>query len=110
MASSELDTAVLVDEQAVLADIAAMLADVLEEGGLGAEFADLQVTLDTTFRDDLDLESIDLVALGGRLDERYGERINFAEFMAELDLEEIIALTVGQLVDYIMSRLDSEKD
>jgi acyl carrier protein len=108
MAGSELDTAVR-DEQAVLADIAAMLADVLDEGGLGAVLVDTEITMATTFRDDLDLESIDLVALGGRLDEKYGERINFAEFIAELDLEEIIALSVGELVEYILSRLGSQE-
>ncbi|HEX3782555.1 MAG TPA: phosphopantetheine-binding protein [Pseudonocardiaceae bacterium] len=108
MAGSELDTAVLVDEQAVLADIAAMLADVLDEGGLGTDEI-AEISLETTFRDDLDLESIDLVALGGKLDERYGERVNFAEFIADLDLEEIIALSVGELVGYILSRLAPER-
>jgi acyl carrier protein len=90
-----------VDEQAVLADLTRMIAIVLED--IGA--LDTEVTLDTTFRDDLDLESIDLVALGGLLGERYGDRVNFAEFVADLDLEEIIALTVGDLVEYVLTSL-----
>ena len=100
MSSSEL----AVDEQAVLADLTRMIAVVLEDIGP----LDTEITLDTTFRDDLDLESIDLVALGGLLGERYGDRVNFAEFVADLDLEEIIALTVGDLVEYVLVSLRAE--
>jgi acyl carrier protein len=93
-----------VDEQAVLAELTGMIGMVLEDIGT----LDTEVTLDTTFRDDLDLESIDLVALGGLLGERYGDRVNFAEFVADLDLERIIALTVGDLVEYVLISLRAE--
>ena len=83
--------------EAVLADITAMLRDVLD----GYEVD--EITMDTTFHDDLEMESIDLVALGGHLTERYGDRVNFAEFIAELDLDEIIDLKVGRLVDYVVT-------
>ncbi|HEY4018750.1 MAG TPA: acyl carrier protein [Pseudonocardiaceae bacterium] len=97
-------TELAVDEQAVLADLGEMIAVVLED--IGA--VDIEIMPDTTFRDDLDLESIDLVALGGLLGERYGDRVNFAEFVADLDLEQIIALTVGDLVDYVLTSLRAE--
>jgi acyl carrier protein len=90
-----------VDEQAVLEDLTRMIAVVLADVGP----LDAEITPDTTFRDDLDLESIDLVALGGLLGERYGDRVNFAEFVADLELEEIIALTVGDLVEYVLASL-----
>ncbi len=93
-----------VDEQAVLDDLTRMIAIVLEDIGP----LDAEITPGTTFRDDLDLESIDLVALGGLLGEQYGDRVNFAEFVADLDLEEIIALTVGDLVDYVLASLRAE--
>lgn len=97
-------TKLAADEQTVLADLTEMIAVVLEDIGT----VDIEITQDTTFRDDLDLESIDLVALGGLLGERYGDRVNFAEFVAELDLEEIIALTVGDLVGYVVGSLRGE--
>jgi acyl carrier protein len=102
MASSETGAEVMVDEQSVLADVLMMLATVLHGAGLDDIGLDSQVTEDTSFRDDLDLESIDLVALGGLLGERYGDRVNFADFLAGLDLETIISLTVGDLVDYVL--------
>jgi acyl carrier protein len=82
---------------AVLADITAMLHEVLD----GYEVD--EITMDTTFHDDLEMESIDLVALGGHLTERYGDRVNFAEFIAGLDLDEIIDLKVGRLVEYVVA-------
>ena len=89
------------EPEAVLADIAGMLRTLLEEYDLD----DAEITMTTKFHDDLELESIDLVALSGSLRERYGDRVNFAAFIAELELDEIIALTVGQLVDHVVTSL-----
>ncbi|WP_410586877.1 acyl carrier protein [Amycolatopsis sp. lyj-23] len=89
------------NEAAVLAQLGEMLRELLEEYGLD----DAEITMDTTFHDDLELESVDLVALSGQLREHYGDRVNFATFIAERDLDEIIALTVGELVRYIVASL-----
>ncbi|MEV7096217.1 phosphopantetheine-binding protein [Amycolatopsis sp. NPDC051045] len=89
------------DEVTVLARLGEMLRELLEEYGLD----DAEITMDTTFHDDLELESVDLVALSGQLREHYGDRVNFATFIAERDLDEIIALTVGELVRYIVASL-----
>jgi acyl carrier protein len=89
------------DEAAVLGRLGEMLRELLAEYGLD----DAEITMDTTFHDDLELESVDLVALSGQLREHYGDRVNFATFIAERDLDEIIALTVGELVRYIVASL-----
>jgi acyl carrier protein len=93
-----------VDELTVLARLSEMLRELLEEYGLD----DAEITMDTTFHDDLELESVDLVALSGQLREHYGDRVNFATFIAERDLDEIIALTVGELVRYIVGSLRAQ--
>jgi acyl carrier protein len=95
----------LTDEESVLADIAAMLVSLLEEYGL----EDIEIDMDTTFNQDLELESIDLVALAGHLEARYGQQVNFAEFIAEMELDEIIGLTVGRLVEYVVQRLNVQR-
>ncbi|SFW82824.1 acyl carrier protein [Amycolatopsis australiensis] len=89
------------NEVTVLAQLAGMLRELLEEYGLD----DTGITMETAFHDDLELESVDLVALSGQLREHYGDRVNFATFIAERDLDEIIALTVGELVRYIVASL-----
>jgi acyl carrier protein len=89
--------------EAVLGEIDAMLRTILDEYGLD----DAEIGMDTRFHDDLELESIDLVTLAGKLEEHYGSRVNFAEFIADLDIEEIIALTVGRLVRYVAAALNN---
>jgi acyl carrier protein len=90
----------------VLGEIDGMLRGILDEYGLD----DADIAMDTKFHDDLELESIDLVTLAGKLEERYGSSVNFAEFIAELELEEIIALTVGKLVEYVATALSTERE
>lgn len=89
------------DETTVLADISAILHTLLEEYGLD----DYEITPETSFHDDLELESIDLVTLSAQLREHYGERVNFAAFIADRGLEEIIALKVGDLIAYVVDSL-----
>jgi acyl carrier protein len=90
----------------VLAEIAELLRDILDEYGI----EDAEIGMDTRFHDDLELESIDLVTLAGRLEERYGSRVNFAEFVARLELDEIIALTVGRLVGHVAAALSDMEE
>lgn len=78
-----------------------MLRAMLDEYGLD----DIDITMETRFTDDLELESVDLVTLAGSLEARYGRRVNFAEFVAGLDLDEIIELTVGRLVAHVAASL-----
>ncbi|MGW2255630.1 phosphopantetheine-binding protein [Kitasatospora sp. NPDC001660] len=87
----------------ILVEITGMLAAVLGEYGLD----NAEVTLESRFTEDLGLESIDLVTLAGLLRERWGDRINFAEFIADMELDEIIGLTVGRLVSHVEDRLHS---
>ncbi|MFF4548811.1 acyl carrier protein [Streptomyces sp. NPDC001435] len=89
------------DEEAVLADIRGMLLILLEEYGE----EDVEIGMSTTFNRDLELESIDLVTLAGLLEQRYGDRVNFAEFLAGMDFDEIIELTVGRLVEHVVQSL-----
>lgn len=88
---------------AVLADVTGMLRTVLAEYGDD----DMVIGMSTTFNRDLELESIDLVTLAGLLEERYGQRVNLAEFLAGMEFDEIIELTVGRLVEYVVWSLKS---
>ncbi|TYC66694.1 acyl carrier protein [Streptomyces sp. CB01881] len=87
----------------ILAEVTSMLAAVLDEYGLDTA----EVTMEARFTEDLGLESIDLVTLAGLLRDRWGDRINFAEFIADMELDEIIGLTVGRLVTHVADRLHS---
>ncbi|WP_285506984.1 phosphopantetheine-binding protein [Actinokineospora sp. NBRC 105648] len=69
------------------------------------EVLGVQVRHDTPFHEGLGLESIDLVTLAGLLTRRFGPRVNLAEHLAELDLDEVIGLTVGEIADYVALRV-----
>ncbi|MEV3853483.1 acyl carrier protein [Streptomyces sp. NPDC050095] len=88
-------------EESVLAELTDVLGTVLDPDEL--EFT--EVTMDTRFVEDLDLESIDLVTLTGELRRRYGDRVDFPAWFASLDLSEIIGLSVGQVVRYVVGQL-----
>jgi acyl carrier protein len=89
------------DKTVIRADIDAMLRAVLADFG-----TDLDIELDSTFRDDLGMESLDVVSLAGRLQSRYGDSVNFAQFVAGLDVSSMAGLKVGDLVDFVAGSLD----
>jgi acyl carrier protein len=64
--------------------------------------------MDTTFGRDLELESIEFVALADRLRTELGNRINFVEFLADKSVDEMVSLTVGDVVRYVAMRLEEE--
>ena len=76
-----------------------MLVDVI-----GPEYLiDLTVELDTSFDQDLELESLEFVALAERLLQHYGGQVDFVAWLATMELDEIIGLTVGDLVAFIVA-------
>ncbi len=85
------------DAETILADVTRMLAEVIGEDYL----FDIEVTMDTAFSGDLELESIEFVALAGLMKAHYGADVDFVGFLADMDLHQIIALRVGQVVDHI---------
>ena len=55
----------------------------------------------TRLERDLCLDSLDLVALGALLRDRYGTAVDLVGYVAGLDIDEIIELTVGDVCDYV---------
>jgi acyl carrier protein len=85
----------------VLDVVRTMLVEIIgPEYGVG-----LTIELETTFDQDLQLESIEFVALSERLPAHYGPRVDFVSWLAAMELDEIIALTVGDLVSFVVASL-----
>jgi acyl carrier protein len=91
-----------VTEEAVLATVIELIGEIIGEDYL----EDIDVTMESTITEDLELESIEFVALAEKLRERYGDRVDFVDWIAGMELEEIIQLTVGQLVEFVVSCLE----
>ncbi|SNQ49809.1 NADH:flavin oxidoreductase [Frankia canadensis] len=88
-------------EARVLGEVSEDLRDVI-----GEEYAvDMEITMETTFSHDLELESIEFVALADRLRERYGAAVDFVGFLATMDVDQVINMRVGEVVRFIVDSL-----
>jgi acyl carrier protein len=61
------------------------------------------ITMATSFNADLELESIEFVALAEKLQQHYGSKVDFVGWISTKELDQIISLTVGELVEFIAS-------
>jgi acyl carrier protein len=93
----------LATPEAVLDTLAGLLREVIGEGWVD----DLEIGRATSFAKDLELESIEFVALAERLQTVYGERVDFAGWLADKELDQIIGLSVGEVVDFVCRCLSS---
>jgi acyl carrier protein len=65
------------------------------------------IGLETGLFRELGFESLDAVVLGTAIQEHYQKEMPFAELLASVGQKDVHDLTVGQLVDFIGSHLDS---
>ena len=89
------------DETAILAVVSRVLRELLESDGAPAPL----IESNTRLAADLELESIELIALAERLVQHYRVRLNFAAWLSQKSLGDILELTVGDIVHFVASSL-----
>jgi len=62
---------------------------------------DFPITRETRFHDDLELESIEFVKIADAIQARFGKTIDIAGFLSGRSIQDLIALSVGDLADFI---------
>jgi acyl carrier protein len=87
----------LTGEEGILEEMRTIIGVVIGE----AYVDEIEIGRETSFYADLEIESIELVALGERLQDRYGDTIDFPAWIATMEVDDIIEMTVGRLVDHI---------
>lgn len=87
--------------QEILETVAGFIREVIGE----AYIDDLEIEAETTFADDLEMESIEIVAFAEKIRDHYGDAVDFARWLATMELDEIINLRIGRVVEYISSCL-----
>ena len=86
------------DQEQVLATVAGLIREVV-----GEEWArDVPIGMDTSFGEHLELESIEFVALAEKVQGQYGQSVDFAKWLSGKDLDAIINLRVGDVVEFIV--------
>lgn len=87
----------MTDRPQILQNLTEILREVV-----GEAWADeIEIGLDTSFSDDLELESIELVALAEKVQARYGADVDFVGWLSNLELSEIIGLKVRDVVAFV---------
>ena len=87
--------------QMVQQDVVALLKELRGDWEEDDEIRD-----DTMVLEDLGLESIDAVALGTGIEEKYQRSLPFAQFLLGLKEQGRQDFTVGQLVDFVSAELN----
>ena len=87
----------MTDTENTLHTVAQLIREVIGEDWVEDE----EIGMDTSFSEDLELESIEFVALAEKIQHHYGSHINFVSWLSEMELDRIIALRVGNLVEFI---------
>ena len=85
----------------IVAELKQILVEVIGEDFL----LEVEVTRATTFSHDLELESIEFVAVAEKLQQRYGGRVDLTGFLAGLSIDQILDLTVGALAAHVAGSL-----
>jgi acyl carrier protein len=83
----------------VLEQVAHLIREVVGE----AWIEEKDIGMGTSFGKDLELESIEFVALGERLQGQFGKQVDFVGWLSGKELDEILGLKVGDLVEFIAS-------
>jgi acyl carrier protein len=93
-----------VDKDQILAEIDEMIRATMSDFD-----EDLEITADGAFAD-LGMESLDIVTLAGRIQARYGQRVNFAEFVAGIGVQDVNELRIGRVVGHIVDSLNGRAE
>jgi acyl carrier protein len=61
--------------------------------------------LDSTFAEDIELESMEVMEIAERLIETYEGKVDFVSWFSEMDFEQLIVITIGDVVNFIVASL-----
>lgn len=89
------------DTRTSVAELFTEIAGILRAvTGESAEWA-ARITPDSAIEGDLGMSSMEVAELAERLGAVFGDRVDLTSYVAELDIDQLIGLTVADLVDYV---------
>jgi acyl carrier protein len=69
-------------------------------------FEESDIDLDSSFAEDIELESMEILQIGEQLIGIYDDKVDFVQWIADMNLTDIIGLTLRDFVDFIVSELE----
>ena len=69
---------------------------------IGEEFVEeMDITMESSFTKDLEMDSIEIVSFSEKIKAHFGEQIDFTGWLSNTDLDQLINLNLGTIVNYI---------
>lgn len=75
-------------------------ADIVEE---------LDVTRESNFTKDLEMDSIEIVAFAEKVKKKYGNSLDFAGWLSGMDLDQLVNLNLNDIINFIVDADNSSK-
>jgi len=82
----------------ILEEVKLLIEDII---GQDVDMNDQEISLETSFSKDLEMESIEFVVLSEKLQTTFGQNLDFASWLAGKELDEIINLKVSDIVGFV---------
>jgi acyl carrier protein len=78
---------------------------------VGEEFyEESEINLDSTFSEDIELESTELMEIAERMMETYAGKVDFVAWFADMELEELVQLRLRDLLEFIVTSIEEHGD
>jgi acyl carrier protein len=69
---------------------------------IGEEFvAEMDISMESSFNKDLEMDSIEIVAFSEKIKAHFGERIDLTGWLSDMDIDQLIELKLGMIVKFI---------
>jgi acyl carrier protein len=69
-------------------------------------YEECDITLDSTFAEDVELESMEVMEIAEKLMETYEGKVDFVAWFSDMELEDLVELSLGDLVGFIVDSLE----
>jgi len=77
---------------------------------IGEEFTDeMDISKESSFTKDLEMDSIEIVAFSEKVKAYFGEHIDFTGWLSGMELDQLINLSLNDIINYIKNASNSGK-
>ncbi|TWP30956.1 acyl carrier protein [Apibacter muscae] len=77
---------------------------------IGEDIAEeLDISPKSIFTKDLEMDSIEIVSLAEKVKTKYGDVIDFNGWLSEMEMEQLIKLSIEDIVNLIVDALNKDK-
>lgn len=88
-------------DPAIIQQISAVIRESVAEDWI----RQFEIDADTSFNDDLELESIEFVSIAAGLQRHFGDEVDLIGWLSTKAFDELIALRVGNVAEFVSTRL-----